>query len=160
MSEARFRMPNIREIEQLNLDEFATISKGSKYLNAFFIYRKEYTKRSIASGIKMRMTEVSKLASQAWKNENPKIKKAYTDVSKRIEKKRQRERTYQIIFDVNVGRIQAAMPENPNSPISSQFDYPPNSNTPQNEESLLNANIFFESLTEDQYYQYYFKFPW
>ncbi|CAG8547034.1 10066_t:CDS:1 [Dentiscutata heterogama] len=159
MSEPRIKMPNIREIEQFNIDEFATISKGNKYLNAFFVYRKEYTKRSIASGKKMRMTQISKLASQAWKNEKPDIKNAYAEVSKRIEKRRQKERTYQIIFDVNVAKVQL---ENPNSPIFDQLDYPSNSDTPQYEESLIDANIFCESLTVDQlieYYYYYFNFP-
>ncbi|CAG8721069.1 12778_t:CDS:1, partial [Cetraspora pellucida] len=83
-----------------------------------------YTKRAIASGIKMRMTEISKLAGQAWKNEDLKVKKAYTDVSKRIDKvlqkKRQKYMTYNFIYDGNMTNVQTPIPPSPiGSPIES-----------------------------------------
>ncbi|CAG8520405.1 23647_t:CDS:1, partial [Gigaspora rosea] len=146
MSEAsRIKMPNVREIKQFNIDELANISKGNRYLNAFFIYRKEYTKRAISSGIKMRMTEISKLASQAWKNEDAKIKKAYTDISKRIEKKKQKERTYHIIFDENMTKVKTVMPKKPNSPTFNQLDYPSSDTSflfPYHEEHSFDTDTF------------------
>ncbi|RIB26659.1 hypothetical protein C2G38_2030040 [Gigaspora rosea] len=158
MSEAsRIKMPNVREIKQFNIDEFANISKGNRYLNAFFIYRKEYTKRAISGGIKMRMTEISKLASQAWKNEDANIKKAYTDISKRIEKRKQKKRNYQIVFDENMTKAQTVMPKEPISPTFNQLDYPSNSDTSfllpyydYYEELSFDTDTFYESLTVDQ----------
>ncbi|KAF0485247.1 MATA-HMG [Gigaspora margarita] len=165
MSEAsRIKMPNVREIKQFNIDELANISKGNRYLNAFFIYRKEFTKRAISGGIKMRMTEISKLASQAWKNEDAKIKKAYTDISKRIEKRKQKERNYQIIFDENMTKVQTVMPNAPNSPTFDQLDNSPNSDTsflyPYYEEISLDTDPFYESLIVDQIFDYSLEFPW
>ncbi|RIB09494.1 hypothetical protein C2G38_2146526 [Gigaspora rosea] len=131
---SQIKMPSVREIEQFNVDEIArNISGESRCLNAFFLYRKEFTKRAIAIGIKMKMTEISKLASLSWKNEKPKVKKAYADVSKRIDgllqRRRQRERTYQIVFDVNMMKDQTTISENPilvpkSEPISEQISEP------------------------------------
>ncbi|CAG8654720.1 814_t:CDS:2 [Cetraspora pellucida] len=121
---SQIRMPNLQEIEQLNINEFAkNISNGRKCLNAFFVYRKVYTKRAIASGVKMKMTEISKLAGQAWKNEDLKVKKAYTDASKRIDKvlqkKRQKCMTYSFIYE-NMTNVQPSIPPSPiESPIES-----------------------------------------
>ncbi|RIB26654.1 hypothetical protein C2G38_2162768 [Gigaspora rosea] len=155
MTEAsRIKMPSVREIRQFNIDELANISKGSRYLNSFFVYRKEFSKRATASGIKMKMTDISKLASQAWKNENSSIKKAYADVSKRIEKRKQKEKTYQIVFDVNMTKAQATTPKEPTSPIFNQLDYPSNLDTsfwfPYYEEPSFDTNNFYESLIVDQ----------
>ncbi|CAG8513712.1 12573_t:CDS:1 [Racocetra fulgida] len=130
MTEAsKVQMLNIQEIEQLNIDEFAgNISKGSKSLNAFFVYRKVFTKRAIASGIKMRMTDISKFAAQAWSSESPEIKKAYADVSKRIDnvlqKKRQKDMTYQIVYDGNMNNFQSPIPQERESPIESPIESP------------------------------------
>ncbi|CAG8854362.1 18757_t:CDS:1, partial [Gigaspora margarita] len=146
---SQIKMPNIREIEQFNVNEIArNISGENRCLNAFFLYRKEFTKRAIAIGIKMKMTEISKFASLAWKSEKPKVRKAYADVSKRIDgvlqRRRQKERTYQIVFDVNMMRDQTTISENPilvpksepisepnsepntepNTPILNQFNFP------------------------------------
>ncbi|CAG8744736.1 27210_t:CDS:2 [Gigaspora margarita] len=129
-------MPNVREIRQFNIDELANISKGNRYLNSFFVYRKEYTKRATASGKKMKMTDVSKLASQAWKKENPSIKKAYTD----------------IVFDANMTKVQTATPKEPTSLICDQLD-PPNSETsflPNYEELPFDTVTFYEYLIMNQ----------
>ncbi|KAF0485246.1 hypothetical protein F8M41_022855 [Gigaspora margarita] len=154
MTEAsQIKMPNVREIRQFNIDELANISKGNRYLNSFFVYRKEYTKRATASGKKMKMTDVSKLASQAWKKENPSIKKAYADVSKRIEKRKQKEKKdYQIVFDANMTKVQTATPKEPTSLICDQLD-PPNSETsflPNYEELPFDTNTFYEYLIMNQ----------
>ncbi|CAG8653972.1 32747_t:CDS:1 [Racocetra persica] len=130
MAEAsQVKMPNIQEIEQLNIDEFAgNISKGGKSLNAFFVYRKVFTKRAIASGIKMKMTDISKLAAEAWNNEPPEIRKAYADVSKRIDnvlqKKRQKDMTYQIVYDGNMTKVQTPIPQEQESPMESPIESP------------------------------------
>ncbi|CAG8735368.1 4304_t:CDS:1 [Gigaspora margarita] len=104
------KMLSISEIEQLNIEEFANQFRNGRSMNSFFLYRREYTKRAIANGMKSRMTNVSRLASESWKNETPQIKKAYAKVSKRIDellqKRRQNTRTFQIVYDVNMNRVQ------------------------------------------------------
>ncbi|RIB26337.1 hypothetical protein C2G38_2240832 [Gigaspora rosea] len=105
------KMLSISEIEQLNIEEFARDQfKNCRSMNSFFLYRREYTKRAIANGMNSRMTNISKQASESWKNESPQIKKAYAKVSKRIDELLQRRnrnaRTFQIVYDPNMNRVQ------------------------------------------------------
>ncbi|CAG8850333.1 20210_t:CDS:1, partial [Racocetra persica] len=83
---------------------------------------------AIASGIKMRMTDISKFAAQAWSHESSEIKKAYTDVSKRIDnvlqKKRQKDMTYHIVYDGNMTKVQTPIPQEQESPIESPIESP------------------------------------
>ncbi|CAG8838075.1 5423_t:CDS:2, partial [Racocetra persica] len=86
------KMLSVSEIEQLNVEE------------------KEYTKRALANGIKEKMTIISKHAGESWRKEKPKIKKAFAKVSKRIDellqRRKQSEKAYQIIYDPNMDKVQ------------------------------------------------------
>lgn len=76
-------MPSISEIEKFDIGE---LSKNyNNPLNAFFLYRREFTKRAIASGMKIKMTEISKMASKSWKNEPRKVKNNYMKVSRKVD---------------------------------------------------------------------------
>ncbi|CAG8557612.1 4155_t:CDS:1 [Dentiscutata heterogama] len=101
------QMPSISEIEEFDIEKLA--GNNHKSLNPFFLYRREYTKRAIKNGMKIKMTDVSRMAGKSWKNERTMVKKAYKKVSRRIDdflrKRRQEERTYQIVYDVNMERV-------------------------------------------------------
>ncbi|CAG8483173.1 8899_t:CDS:1 [Cetraspora pellucida] len=104
-------MMSISEIEQLNAEEIARNHiKDGKSMNSFFLYRREYTKREIGKGQKVRMIDISKHAAKAWKNEKPKYKRAYAKVSKKVDellqRKRQKNQKYQIIYDDFMTKIQ------------------------------------------------------
>ncbi|CAG8607738.1 10241_t:CDS:1 [Racocetra fulgida] len=143
-------MLSVSEIEELNVEEYVRNHyKNGKSMNAFFLYRKEYTKRAIANGIKAKMTNISKAAGESWRNEKPKIKKAFAKVSKRIDellqRRRQSEKTYQIIYDPNMERVQPISQESVD--INNQHD-PSIQNTP---------TLYFPSyfpLSQDYEYSY------
>ncbi|CAG8758200.1 21531_t:CDS:1 [Cetraspora pellucida] len=104
-------MFSISEIEQLNLEELVRSHyKNGKNMNAFFLYRQEYMKRVRASGIREKMTNISKLAAESWRKEPPKIRRAFTNISKQIEellqRRRQSKKTYQIVYDPNMEKVQ------------------------------------------------------
>ncbi|KAF0347910.1 MATA-HMG [Gigaspora margarita] len=134
MDKMDIKMPNISEIQKLDVEELARST--NKSLNAFFLYRKEFTKRAIASGMKIKMTELSKKAGNSWKNESKKVKKAYAEVSKRVDdllqKRRQEKKTYEIIYDTNMEKV----PQEP-EPIDNQVplqSFPP-------EETILSLSV-------------------
>ncbi|CAG8622913.1 6358_t:CDS:2 [Racocetra fulgida] len=71
------------------------------------------------NGLKVKMTDISKCAGQAWKNEKPRVKRAYAKVSKQIDELLQRRKPktkdYQIIFDDNMKKM--VQPHKPEPPI-------------------------------------------
>ncbi|CAG8522461.1 20573_t:CDS:1 [Cetraspora pellucida] len=104
-------MLSISEIEQFDIEELARSHyKNGKNMNAFFLYRQEYTKRARASGVKQKMTSISKLAAESWRKEPPKIRRALAKVSKQVDELLQRRRqiakTYPIVYDPNMEKLQ------------------------------------------------------
>ncbi|CAG8815398.1 17093_t:CDS:1 [Racocetra persica] len=115
-----FQMLSTSEILQLNIEELVPNNyKDGKGMNAFFLYRREFTKRSMENGIKAKMTDISKCAGQAWKNEKPRVKRAYAKVSKRIDellqKRKPKTKDYPIIFDEHMKKV--VQPHKPEPPI-------------------------------------------
>ncbi|KAF0558412.1 MATA-HMG [Gigaspora margarita] len=115
MDKMDIKMPNISEIQKLDVEELA---RGrNKSLNAFFLYRKEYTKRVIASGMKIKMTELSKTAANSWKNESKKVKKAYAEVSMRVDDLLQKRRQEKKHTRLSMIQIRKRFHKNQNSSI-------------------------------------------
>ncbi|CAG8784240.1 1503_t:CDS:1, partial [Gigaspora rosea] len=101
MEHQKIQMPSISEIEELDIGELA--KNINKSLNAFFLYRKEFMKRALANGLRIKMTEMSKGAANSWKKEPRKIKNAYKRLSRKIDDllqtKKQEKKTFQIVYD-------------------------------------------------------------
>ncbi|CAG8542699.1 14027_t:CDS:1 [Funneliformis mosseae] len=57
----------------------------SKTPNAFFIYRKAFVDHLSLLDHRLKMTEVSRLVSDHWKNESQEVKAAYEKISKQVE---------------------------------------------------------------------------
>ncbi|CAG8673703.1 18593_t:CDS:1 [Dentiscutata erythropus] len=124
------QMPSISEIEEFDIEKLT--GNNDKSLNPFFLYRREYTKRAIKNGMKIKMTDISKMAAKSWKNEDTMVKEAYAKVSRRIDdllrKRRQEKRTYQIVYDVNMERF---LQESEH--VSNQLELVPLQSFPPNE---------------------------
>ncbi|CAI2161951.1 3321_t:CDS:1 [Funneliformis geosporum] len=58
----------------------------SKTPNAFFIYRKAFVDHLSLLDHRLKMTEVSRLVSDHWKNESQEVKATYEKISKQVEK--------------------------------------------------------------------------
>ncbi|KAF0525605.1 MATA-HMG [Gigaspora margarita] len=127
------QMPSISEIKKFDIEELAKSNR--KRLNAFFLYRREFTKRAVSNGIRMKMTELSKLAANSWKNESTKVRKAYIKVSSQIDgilqKRRQENKTYHIIYDHNMEKIPQEQ-----GPIANQLAIAPPQYYPHGESNV------------------------
>ncbi|CAB4393639.1 unnamed protein product [Rhizophagus irregularis] len=58
----------------------------SKPSNAFFIYRKVYTRELIAQNLRFKMTDVSPWVSTSWNNEPEEVKAKYKEIAKEVRK--------------------------------------------------------------------------
>ncbi|RIA80819.1 hypothetical protein C1645_866100 [Glomus cerebriforme] len=58
----------------------------SKPPNAFFIYRKVYTKELIAQNLRFKMTDVSPWVSTSWKLEPEEVKAKYKEIAEEVRK--------------------------------------------------------------------------
>src|SRR5436305_6583324 len=58
----------------------------SKPPNAFFIYRKVYTKELIAQNLRFKMTDVSPWVSISWKLEPEEVKSKYKEIAEEVRK--------------------------------------------------------------------------
>lgn len=58
----------------------------SKPSNAFFIYRKVYTRELIAQNLRFKMTDVSPWVSTSWNNEPEEVKTKYKEIAKEVRK--------------------------------------------------------------------------
>ncbi|RIB05226.1 hypothetical protein C2G38_2118910 [Gigaspora rosea] len=56
----------------------------SKPPNAFFIYRKVYTRELVAQNLRFKMTDVSPWVSISWKRESPEVKDKYKAIAKEV----------------------------------------------------------------------------
>ncbi|CAG8538998.1 7604_t:CDS:1 [Acaulospora colombiana] len=95
-------MPKACEIE---FDEFVNRSEekiGTKTPNGFFVYRRIFTKEvsRLRLDHKLNMTNVSKMASWKWRNEDVKVREEYRQVASSIigTKIKNRERELPKIF--------------------------------------------------------------
>ncbi|CAG8696147.1 10694_t:CDS:1 [Scutellospora calospora] len=132
-------MPDTSEIDFDDL--IKTCSKDSKSMNGYFIYRNEYKKQVIANGIKLKMTEISKLSGAAWKNEKCEVKDAYKNLSKQLDdelKRRKKEagQIYNIVFDNHMEKV---------TPTQSSHGSPVLMNTSIEPLSLINTTDSFYS---------------
>ncbi|CAG8634227.1 12218_t:CDS:1, partial [Acaulospora morrowiae] len=70
---------------QINAEDLFTTSKlPSKPPNAFFIYRKVYTKELITQNFRFKMTDVSPLVSSSWKLESDEVKTKYKEIARDV----------------------------------------------------------------------------
>ncbi|CAG8628901.1 8927_t:CDS:1, partial [Gigaspora rosea] len=149
------QMPSISEIKNFDIEELATSNR--KRLNAFFLYRREFTKRAISNGMKMKMTDLSKHAANSWKNESTKVKKAYMKVSSQIDgllqKRRQENKTYNIVYDANMEKISRKQ-----KPVANQLAIAPLQYSPHGESNVdnitfpcsLGINSNMETIPQEQ----------
>jgi len=63
-----------------------TCKLPSKPPNAFFIYRKVYTKELIAQNLRFKMTDVSSWVSNSWKLEPEEVKTKYKEIAREVRK--------------------------------------------------------------------------
>ncbi|GBB90304.1 hypothetical protein RclHR1_01720025 [Rhizophagus clarus] len=74
----------------------------SKVPNAFFIYRKVFVDHLLSLDHKFKMTEVSKLASENWKNESQEVISAYKKLSKQVEKELNNMRNKNLVYAIDI----------------------------------------------------------
>ncbi|CAG8784785.1 18806_t:CDS:1, partial [Racocetra fulgida] len=79
-----FTLPFPPEINAEDLINSKTRKLPSKPPNAFFIYRKVYTKELIARDFRYKMTDVSPWVSSSWKNETDKVREKYKEIAKGV----------------------------------------------------------------------------
>ncbi|CAG8558409.1 19717_t:CDS:2 [Cetraspora pellucida] len=79
-------------------------------LNSYMIYRKVYTRTLKSKGIKLPLSDVSKLSSKSWGNEPPEVKEWYKNFSAQVREKHRR--THWRYKNVNPGRTQDNMHRN------------------------------------------------
>ncbi|CAG8747562.1 35122_t:CDS:2, partial [Racocetra persica] len=79
-----FTLPFPPEINAEDLINSKTRKLPSKPPNAFFIYRKVYTKELIARDFRYKMTDVSPWVSSSWKNESDKVREKYKEIAKGV----------------------------------------------------------------------------
>ncbi|RIA82272.1 hypothetical protein C1645_512883 [Glomus cerebriforme] len=70
--------PNIRIDDFINSDD---LRNNAQSPNAFFVYRKIYTKHLLQLNHRLPMTQVSRMASNNWNSESKKVKKAYKQIA-------------------------------------------------------------------------------
>src|SRR3954449_4750787 len=74
----------------------------SKSPNAFLIYRKAFLEQLALLNYNLRMTEVSKLVSKHWKDEEEYVKDEYRKIAQEVEnglnEKRQKTFTYKVVW--------------------------------------------------------------
>src|SRR4051794_37562536 len=72
--------------------------------NAFFIYRKSYTRHLLQLNHRLPMTRVSKMASTHWNSEPRRVKKAYRQMAKEVDheltQRRQSSPGHSFIFSI------------------------------------------------------------
>ncbi|CAB4377725.1 unnamed protein product [Rhizophagus irregularis] len=83
--------PRYKIEDFIHIDDLRNNSRGP---NAFFVYRKIYTKHLLQLNCRFPMTQVSKLASDHWNSEPSRVKKYYKKIAKyvdqELDKRRQR----------------------------------------------------------------------
>ncbi|CAG8554118.1 15002_t:CDS:1 [Cetraspora pellucida] len=79
-----FTLPFPPEINAEDLINSKTRKLPSKPPNAFFIYRKVYTKELIARDFRYKMTDVSPWVSSSWRNESDKVREKYKEIAKGV----------------------------------------------------------------------------
>ncbi|CAB4474194.1 unnamed protein product [Rhizophagus irregularis] len=83
--------PKYKIEDFIHIDDLRNNSRGP---NAFFVYRKIYTKHLLQLNCRFPMTQVSKLASDHWNSEPSRVKKHYRkiakDIDQELDKRRQR----------------------------------------------------------------------
>nr|ANQ32352.1 MATA-HMG [Rhizophagus irregularis] len=83
--------PRYKIEDFIHIDDLRNNSRGP---NAFFVYRKIYTKHLLQLNCRFPMTQVSKLASDHWNSEPSRVKKYYRkiakDIDQELDKRRQR----------------------------------------------------------------------
>lgn len=70
----------------------------SRVPNAFFIYRKVFMDHLLSLDHKFKMTDVSKLASEHWKNESQEVITTYKKISKQVEKELNKMRCKDLVY--------------------------------------------------------------
>ncbi|RGB34993.1 hypothetical protein C1646_759905 [Rhizophagus diaphanus] len=83
--------PKYKIEDFIHIDDLRNNSRGP---NAFFVYRKIYTKNLLQLNCRFPMTQVSKFAAAHWSSEPRRVKKHYSkiakDVDQELDKRRQR----------------------------------------------------------------------
>lgn len=109
--------PKYRIEDFIHVDDLRNNSRGP---NAFFVYRKIYTKHLLQLNCRFPMTQVSKLAAAHWSSESRRVKKHYSkiakDVDRELDKRRQRIPRHSLSFS----NILTPSNYNPNPTIQQQ----------------------------------------
>ncbi|CAG8459370.1 4332_t:CDS:1 [Acaulospora colombiana] len=77
-------LPFPPQVKAEDLLDCGTRQLPSKPPNAFFIYRKVYTKELIAQNLRFKMTDVSPWVSMSWKRESEDVKMKYKEIAKEV----------------------------------------------------------------------------
>ncbi|CAG8745950.1 16321_t:CDS:1 [Dentiscutata heterogama] len=77
-------LPFPPQINPEDLMNCKTRKLPSKPPNAFFIYRKVYTKELVAQNLRFKMTDVSPWVSISWKRESNEVKDKYKAIAKEV----------------------------------------------------------------------------
>ncbi|CAG8495134.1 8888_t:CDS:2 [Acaulospora morrowiae] len=77
-------LPFPPQVNAKDLMDCKTRQLPSKPPNAFFIYRKVYTKELIAQNLRFKMTDVSPWVSMSWRRESEEVKIKYKEIAKEV----------------------------------------------------------------------------
>ncbi|CAG8624413.1 14775_t:CDS:1 [Acaulospora colombiana] len=80
----KLTLPFPPQINAEDLIDTKTRKLPSKPPNAFFIYRKVYTKELVAQNFRFKMTDVSPLVSTSWKLESDEVKTKYKEIARDV----------------------------------------------------------------------------
>src|SRR5436190_23696011 len=93
--------PNVNVEDFVNNED---LRNNLRSPNAFFIYRKSYTRHLLQLNHRLPMTQVSKMASSHWNSEPRRVKKAYRQMAREVDRelnqRRQRSPHDPIIFSI------------------------------------------------------------
>ncbi|CAG8497855.1 5956_t:CDS:1 [Gigaspora margarita] len=144
----------------INPEDLMKTSKlPSKPPNAFFIYRKVYTRELVAQNLRFKMTDVSPWVSISWKRETPEVKDKYKAIAKEVRQlykqlklnsSQQVEDTSSSVCDSTPSSGSSSPPLSDNQFLSSLFwMLPTNSNFIQLSDSHLSDSHLSDSHLSD-----------
>ncbi|CAG8589697.1 3758_t:CDS:1 [Cetraspora pellucida] len=131
---------------QINPEELMnskTRKLPSKPPNAFFIYRKVYTKELVAQNLRFKMTDVSPWVSISWKRESPEVKDKYKAIAKEVR---------QLYKQLKLKSTQ--VDNNTNSDTSYDSNSSSDSPSPPSDSQLLSPSLFWILPTDSDYSDY------
>ncbi|CAG8470113.1 10331_t:CDS:1 [Dentiscutata erythropus] len=139
-------LPFPPQINPEDLMNCKTRKLPSKPPNAFFIYRKVYTKALVAQNLRFKMTDVSPWVSISWKRESTEVKDKYKAIAKEVR---------QLYKQLKLNSGQAVDNSSSSSSSSSTCDSSPSSgsSSPPLSDNQYLSSLFWIMPTDSGFFQ-------